>query len=78
MDGFKGLRVSNQAPFSGSTPQINVSYTGMDRAALVQLFNDLPTVSGGQVINITGCTGSADLTEDDKSIATNKGWDITE
>ena len=78
MDGFKGLRVSNQAPFTGSSPQINVSYTGMDRTALVQLFNDLPTVSDGQVINITGCTGSADLTEDDKSIATNKGWDITE
>lgn len=75
---FKGLRVSNEAPFNNATaPQINVSYTGMNRAALVQLFNDLPTVSDGQIINITGCSGTADLTDDDKTIATDKGWTIT-
>ena len=79
MSGFKGLRVSSSAPFSDTTsPQIDVSYTGMDRAALVQLFNDLPTVSAGQIINIVGCTGAPDLTDDDKAIATNKGWSITE
>lgn len=79
MSGFKGLRVSSSAPFNYATsPQIDVSYTGMDRAALVQLFNDLPSVSGGQVINITGSTGSEDLTAEDKAIATNKGWSITE
>lgn len=77
MSGFKGLRVSNQAPFSGTAPQINVSYTGMDRQALVTLFNDLPTVSDGQIINVTGCTGTNDLTADDKTIATAKGWTIT-
>jgi len=76
MSGFKGLRVSSSAPFSESAPQISVSYTGMDRSALVQLFNDLPTVTGGQIINITGTTGSADLTDDDKAIATDKGWTI--
>lgn len=43
MQGFKGLRVSNEAPFDYATPpQINVNYTGLDRNALVQLFNDLP------------------------------------
>lgn len=78
MSGFKGLRVSNQAPFNNATPpQINVSYTGMDRSALVQLFNDLPTVTGGQIINVTGCTGANNLTADDKTIATAKGWTIT-
>ena len=77
MAGFKGLRVSSLAPFNDSTaPQINVSYTGMDRAALVQLFNDLPTVSGGQKIQITGATGASDLTAEDKAIAENKGWEI--
>lgn len=75
---FKGLRVSDQAPFSGAAPQINVSNTGMNRAAIVQLFNDLPTVSSGQIINITGCSGTADLTDEDKTIATNKGWTIAE
>ena len=50
----------------------------MNRAALVQLFNDLPTVSGGQIINIVGCTGTPDLDEVDKAIAIDKGWTITE
>lgn len=78
VDGLKGLRVSSSAPFSSlHTPQINVSYTGMDRSALVQLFNDLPTVNAGQIINVTGCTGSEDLTGQDVLIATNKGWTVT-
>jgi hypothetical protein len=51
MNGFKGLRVSNEAPFNNATPpQINVSYTGMDRSALVQLFNDLPYNVGYEVV----------------------------
>lgn len=51
MSGFKGLRVSNEAPFNNATPpQINVSYTGMNRDALVQLFNDLPYNVGYTVV----------------------------
>ena len=76
---FKGLRVSEEAPFNHQTsPQINISNTGLNRAALITLFNDLPTVSSGQIINITGCSGIADLTDEDKAIATNKGWTIAE
>ena len=56
--GLKGLIVSNQAPFNHSSLLINVSYTGLDRTAIVNLFNSLPTVSGGQIIDITGCTGN--------------------
>ena len=78
ISGLKGLRVSEQAPFNNATaPQINVSYTGMDRNALVQLFNDLPSVSAGQIISIVGATGAGDLTAEDEAIATNKGWTIT-
>lgn len=77
VSGLKGLRVSNQAPFTLGAPQIDVSYTGIDRTALVNLFNYLPTVSGGQIINIVGCTGTAGLTADDEAIATAKGWTIT-
>lgn len=77
MGGLKGLRVSNQAPFNNATPpQINVSRTGLDRNALVQLFNDLPIVSAGQIISIVGATGASDLTADDEAIATAKGWTI--
>lgn len=75
---LKTLRVSNEAPFDNAPlPQINVSYTGLNRAALVQLFNDLPTVSDGQIISIVGATGANDLTADDELIATAKGWTIT-
>jgi hypothetical protein len=42
MRGLRGLKVSNEAPFSGASPQIDVSYTGLDRDALVELFNSLP------------------------------------
>ena len=77
MRGFKRLKVSASAPFSGAAPQINVGYTGMDRAALVALFNSLPTVSGGQVCVITGASGAAALNSADIQIATNKGWTIT-
>ncbi len=78
MDGLKGLTVANDAPFDdASSPQINVSYTGLDRAALVNLFNSLPTVSASQVINVTGATGAADLDATDLAIATGKGWTVT-
>lgn len=78
INGLKGLRVSNEAPFDYATPpQINVNYTGLDRNALVQLFNDLPIVSAGQIISIVGATGASDLTADDEAIATAKGWTIT-
>ena len=77
-DGLKGLYVSSSAPFDYATaPQIKVSYTGLDRAALVALFNSLPTVSASQVCDITGCTGASDLTAEDLTVATGKNWTIT-
>ena len=76
--GIKGLTVSSEAPFSHATsPQLDVSYSGLDRGALVNLFNSMPTVSAGQVCSIIGCTGTNDLTAADKAIATNKGWTLT-
>ena len=77
MRGLRGLKVSNEAPFTGTSPQINVSYTGLDREALVELFNSLPTVTGSQILKCDNCTGTADLTDEDKAIATNKGWGLT-
>lgn len=75
--GLKGLVVSNEAPFDGESPQINVAYTGLDRQALRQLFKSMPTVSANQVCNITGAMGAADLTAEDLAIATDKGWTVT-
>ncbi len=78
INGIKQLLVSQKAPFDyASAPQINVSYTGLDQNALVALFNSLPTVTAGQVINITGATGAAALTSEQLAIATDKGWTVT-
>ena len=78
VDGLKGLTVAPEAPFDYATsPQLDVSYTGLDRTALVTLFNSMPTVTGSQTIDITGATGAADLTADDLAIATGKGWSVT-
>lgn len=77
LDGLKGLTVSPSAPLNGNSPQVDVKYTGLDRSALINLFNSLPTVSAGQVCNIVGATGAADLTAADLAIATNKGWTVT-
>lgn len=72
-----GLVVSPEAPFNHvNVPQIDVSYTKMDRAALVRLFNSMPTVSDSQEIDITGAIGAGDLTAEDIAIATGKGWTV--
>ena len=70
------LNQATGSTWGGSSPQINISYNDLGQAALVQVFNDLPTVSG-KTINITGCTGAAALTAPERAIATGKGWTIT-
>lgn len=76
LSGITGIVFSPLSDFSAGSPQINVSYTMMNRTALVALFNLLPTLVG-KTINITGCIGTADLTAGDRAIATGKGWTIT-
>jgi len=65
--------------WTGSSPQINVSFTNMSTANLVQLFNDMaaqPAVSG-KTINITSATGAAGLTLANRQIIISRGWTIT-
>jgi hypothetical protein len=74
---LESLRLLNTgSTYGGSSPQINISYNDLGQAALVQVFNDLPTLTG-KTINITGCTGAAALTAPERAIATGKGWTIT-
>jgi hypothetical protein len=70
------LRNNGTGQYGGSSPQINISYTNLNQAALVQVFNDLPTVTS-KTINITGALGAAALTAPERAIATGKGWTIT-
>ena len=73
--GLRGLIVPSSAPFSGASPQIDLTGCGLDEAALVTLFNSLPTVSG-KTLTITQCVGTAALTTGEKAIATGKGWTL--
>lgn len=74
--GVTGLTFHASSLFGGTSPQIDVTYSMMNRTALVALFNLLPTLVG-KTINITGALGTADLTAGDRAIATGKGWTIT-
>ena len=68
------IRLTNaSSTFGGSSQQVNVSYTDLDATALNTLFGDLPTLTGKTIV-ITGCTGAATC---DTSIATGKGWTVT-
>jgi len=59
--------------------KVNVNFTdcAMERAALVQVFNDLGTPATTQTITVTRNPGSADLTAADILIATSKNWTVT-
>ena len=69
------LRNNGAGQYAGASPQIDISYNGLGQAALVQVFNDLPTITA-KTINITGCSGAAALTAGERAIATGKGWTI--
>lgn len=74
VSGLKGIVLN---PNATATSSFSVAYTGLDRQALVNLFNSMPTISADLVCNITGCTGANDLTAEDLAIATDKGWTVT-
>ena len=69
------LRNNGAGQYAGTSPQIDISYTSLGQAALVQVFNDLPTITA-KTINITGSIGAASLTPAERAIATGKGWTI--
>jgi len=69
-----GIRLTNgTSTWTGWSPQIDVSYCSLDADALNTLFGDLETVTG-KTIKITGNPGASTC---DTSIATNKGWTVT-
>jgi hypothetical protein len=65
--------------WTGSTPQINITFTNMSTAQIVQLFTDMAAQGNvvSKTINITGATGAAGLTAANRLIVTSKGWTIT-
>jgi hypothetical protein len=71
------LRLLNpNSPFDNLDGQqftVDITYTSLSDVVINQVFTDLPTVSNGQVIGITGSIGTNTC---DQTIATNKGWTV--
>lgn len=76
-NGLSSLRLLNNGAgqYGGTSPQIDIRYTNLSQAALVQVFNDLPTITA-KTIDITDALGAASLTPAERAIATGKGWTI--
>jgi hypothetical protein len=77
---LNSLRMLNASAgqWTGTSPQINVSFTSLSTAALVTLFNDIAAqgIVVGKTINITSATGAAGLTAANRLILTSRGWTI--
>ena len=78
---LNSLRLLNASAgqWTGTSPQINVSFCNLSTAALNTLFADIAAqgVVVSKTINITSCTGAAGLTAADRLVLTSRGWTIT-
>jgi hypothetical protein len=76
-NGLTSLRLRNNGSgqYAGTSPQIDIKYNKLGQAALVDLFNDLPTITS-KTIDITANPGASLLTPAERAIATGKGWTI--
>lgn len=74
------LRLLNTSTgqWTGTSPQINVSYCDLSTAALNTLFADIAAQGTvvSKTINITSCTGAAGLTAANRLVLTSIGWTI--
>ncbi len=73
---FSNCVVLAAAPLQGIAREVRFWGCALDRAALLLLFSGLATVSDGQSLDISSNPGLSELTEDDRQIATGKGWTL--
>ena len=52
-------------------------YSPIPRVNILEIFNQLVTISHSATLDLRNNPATADLTDDDKAIATNKGWTLT-
>ena len=62
---------------TGFKHSVVLSYTRLDRDAILNVFNHLCTITHSATIDLRNNAHTADLTAADKLIATNKGWTIS-
>lgn len=77
MDGaFRACSKLEQIHMTGMKASFDIHYsTKFTREALVEILNNLATVTSTKTLTM-GSTNLAKLTDEDKSIATNKGWTL--
>lgn len=73
---ISAIRIAYAAGTGLRTGTILVMPTAFTTAQLIQLFNGLPTVTGTQTLDISGCTGTGGLVSANELIATGKGWTL--
>lgn len=73
---FDGCSSLASAPLQGAVFDISYANCNLSREAIVAIFQGLGVVTGGptRAVTVTGNFGAAQLTEQDLSIATGKGW----
>lgn len=75
-DMFNGCISLKEIHMTGMKVNFNISSsTKFTRDALLEILNNLATVTKTQTLTM-GSTNLAKLTDEDKSIATNKGWTL--
>ena len=78
---LNSLRMLNASAgqWTGSSPQINISFCDLSTSALNTLFADIAAQGAvtSKTITITSCTGAAGLSAGDRLVLTSLGWTIT-
>lgn len=78
---FSHLFNLQRLTFAGETTPggftIAVPALGLNRTALLETINSLPVATAAATLNISGCSGASELTEEEIAIATAKNWTIT-
>lgn len=66
------------SPFDGATSYIiDMRYSKLTVSQMVAIFNHLPTVSGTKRITLASGAESIQLTQEQRAIATSKGWTLS-
>ena len=78
--GLVGLHFSKESQFDTpiSGAHLRLNNAPLEYIAIIDIFEQLPDFTGQtqRIINITGCPGTPDLTEDDIKVATDKNWQV--
>ena len=80
---FNFVRNLNYIKFPGGATDetgfkysVSLQYCPLNRDAILEIFNHLVTISHSATLNLRNNSFTADLTDADKLIATNKGWSL--